>query len=104
MKDDPNPCGYISQHTYYMEYFPERIKRIPASEKDKEKMPNILYWVQYGDGKPVAWTGPPITAKEEREQIIKRVKRKKEREDLAATRRDIRDGKQAKIDSFFERF
>lgn len=80
---------------------PVYINRFGASDTDKKRIPNILYWQQQDHGEPYPVLGPPVTPKEEYQQMLERRERKKQRNGLAATRKEINNGDQAQIKDFF---
>ena len=100
-KDIPMEKRSISIESMYMEHFPELVKKIPATVKEKQKTPNLLYWEQYGDRHPVPILGPPVTDEEKRKAAKERVAKKEIRECLAEARKEIKLGNQNKISSFF---
>ena len=93
---------FISRASTFEEYFPHLIQKIQATEKDKKKMPHLLYWIRYGEYKPEPVFGPPLTTKEEWHLATDRISRKEVREVLVKTKKEVSNGTQSTIHSFFD--
>lgn len=97
----PDGNGLIPHAKLFEEFYPDQIKNFPATEEERKKMPNLLYWRRYGDYKPTAICGPPITASEERKMVLEKIVKRDTKKGLAKTRKDVKSGSQKKIQTFF---
>ena len=94
---------FITRASMFHQLFPDQIKDFPATEEERMRMPNLLFWRQYGTYKPESVCGAEITASEEWALMKNRIEKKEQRKHLAQTRKDIKEGKQPKLTAFFQR-
>ena len=99
MKD--GSCKFISRESVFHQQFPDQIVDLAPTEKEKKRMPHLLYWRKFGNYKAEPVFGPAITPQEEWKLVGERVDKKRQREHIAQTKKEVKEGKQRKLTAFF---
>ena len=88
---------------YYKKHAPQYRKHLKPTKLQLKKYPNVQYLVQYGDNEPTMVFGPDLTW-EERNRVYKKKRSEKALKSLLKqTKMEIKDGKQKKVSSFFQK-
>ena len=97
----PHPKDFLAYcRTVDEEEAPYELVKIPR--RVKENYPNLVELRRYGDGSVKGeFIGPDITEEEESQVKKDRAERRERRLALALVRKDLREGKQKALTSYF---